>query len=112
MSLLVKPAPTLKFVEICGANHQPGGSPDVWEDLDVSAEVPEGAAAVLVAMKHGDVADSMIGTRKKGSSYERDKMIAPSAFYTQITELDASRVLQISAHDPSTAVFWLLGYWV
>jgi hypothetical protein len=99
------------FHEILGADHQPGGSADVWEDWDVSAEVPDGAKAVLVAMMHGDAGNSMIGTRKKGSTAERDRMIAPSAPYTQITELNANRVLQISAHDLSSATFWLLGYW-
>ena len=104
------------FTELAGGQAKVVSSTSVWQDWDLSAIVPSGTVAVLVAIG-ANTTSSQAGARKKGSSLER-RAITPdiaaasnnSWAVTIITECDINRIIQIYC-AVNTIQFNIIGYW-
>lgn len=106
----------LAFTELAGGQHHTVTNTDIWEDWDLSAIVPSGTVAVLVAW--GALTTKYeVGARKNGTALDR-KMDTPDLggsspatwAVTLLTECDPNRIIEIYT-EFSTIQFDILGYW-
>ena len=106
----------LVFTELAGGQNKVVTSTSTWQDWDLSAIVPAGTVAVLVAVG-ASTAKYVTGARKNGSSLARTSPgvdVAAASLdgwvMTFLTECDANRIVEIYCSNTGPK-FNILGYW-
>lgn len=82
---------------------------DVWIDVDLSSEIPEGATGAIFQIENTSIDYYRFGIRKKGSTYNRWPAISPYALKFAIAGVDSNRKCQVKTAGLVIDLF-LVGY--
>lgn len=103
--------PTSLYFTECFIDKGNPTNADVWEDLDLSGDVPAGTLWVLLSI-YANTAAHVAGIRKNGSATNRRLTFQDADYFFIITELDATRKCERWAGDlVSGCGVYVWGYW-
>ncbi len=99
------------FVELVGGEKITRAA-TAWTDWDLSAIVPAGTLAVLVALETNAGAGNR-GCRKNGSALNRwvTQDAASEGQWTMVCEVDDNRIIEVYPNHAVGDNFSILGYW-
>ena len=70
-----------------------------------------GAVTALVWLDNSSISNYVSGVRKNGSALDRKHYVQKNSGIVLLTEVDASRVIEIYTTSASQPKFSILGYW-
>lgn len=101
----------LVFTELAGGDNHDAAAHSTWEDWDISGIIPVGAIYALIEIINAGLGDRALGVRKKGSALNRTQVMAPNTNRVVLTEVSASRVVEIWVSSTGAMKFSVLGHW-